>query len=289
MGGQLANVVFVIWRESVEALLVVGILNAWLARQQVDALRGRVYLWSGVAAGLVLAVTFGSLLVLGGEVLSDEGLQMYQAAAVVIAAGLIVQMVFWMRKHGRTLKRELETSLQSAADRRSWWGVFVLALIAVAREGMETVVFLYGTLAAQFSGVKTQHVVGPLAAAPMLAAFAGFGLAVATYWLLQVGSRTLSWRLFFRITEIMLLFLAASLLLTGIDTLIDLGVLPSLSGRLWDSSAILPDTGPVGGLVGALTGYRARPDLMQVLVYALYWSVMCLILFWPGRMATKAA
>ena len=189
---------------------------------------------------------------------------------MLIAAALIVQMVFWMRRHGRTLKRDIETSLQSAADRSNWWGVFVLALIAVAREGSETVVFLYGTLAAARSG----EFVAPLAVAGL-----GFMLAIATYYLLQLGSKMLSWRTFFRITEVMLLFLAASLLLTGVDNLIDLGTLPSLSGRLWDSSAILPDTGPVGGLIGALTGYRARPDLMQVLVYGCYWLVIYLALF----------
>ena len=86
----------------------------------------------------------------------------------------------------------------------------------------------------------------------------------------------------------MLLFLAASLLLTGVDNLIGLGVLPQLSGRLWDTSAILPDSGPVGGLVGALTGYRARPDLMQLLVYALYWGLMCWALFWPRPVARAA-
>lgn len=279
MGGQFGNIAFVIWRESVEALLVVGILNAWLARQTADAGRGRVYLWSGVAVGLVLAVIFGLLLVAGGEALSEEGLQLYQTAAVLLAAGLIVQMVLWMRKHGRTLKQDLEASLQRAADQRSWWGVFALALIAVAREGMETVVFLYGTLAAaRLEALLT----------PILVALLGFAAAIATYWLLQVGSRVLSWRVFFRVTEIVLLFLAASLLLTGLDNLIDLGLLPALSGRLWDSSFLLPDTGPVGGLISALTGYRARPDLSQVLVYALYWAVMWLVLFRPSRPARPA-
>jgi high-affinity iron transporter len=123
---------------------------------------------------------------------------------------------------------------------------------------------------------------------PLLVALLGFALALGTYYLLQVGSRIVSWRAFFRATEIMLLFLAASLLLTGVDNLVGLGVLPSLSGRLWDSSPILSDSGPVGGLVGALTGYRARPDLIQVLVYGAYWGLMCLTLFWPRRAAKTA-
>jgi high-affinity iron transporter len=270
---------FVIWRESVEALLIIGILNAWPAQQASGAARGRTYLWAGVASGIVLAIVFGALLIGFGEALSDDAQQTYQTVAVLIAAAPIVQMVFWMRKHGRTLKRDLETSLQSAADRSNWWGVFVLALIAVAREGSETVVFLYGTLAAARSGAILS---------PLLVALLGFALALGTYYLLQVGSRIVSWRAFFRATEIMLLFLAASLLLTGVDNLVGLGVLPSLSGRLWDSSPILSDSGPVGGLVGALTGYRARPDLIQVLVYGAYWGLMCLTLFWPRRAAKTA-
>jgi high-affinity iron transporter len=279
VGGQLGNIAFVIWRESVEALLVIGILNAWLTRQQTDAARGKIYLWGGVIAGLVVSVAFGLALVLFGETLSDEAQKTYQTVAVLLAAALIVQMVFWMRRHGRTLKRDIEASLQSAADHANWWGVFVLALIAVAREGSETVVFLYGTLAAARSG----EIAAPLAVAGL-----GFLLAIATYYLLQIGSRVLSWQVFFRITEVMLLFLAASLLLVGVDNLIDLELLPTLGGRLWDSSAILPDTGPIGGVIGALTGYRARPDLMQVLVYGCYWLVIYLALFLPRPRARTA-
>jgi len=196
VGGQLGNVVFVIWRESVEALLVIGILNAWLVHQQAESSRGRLFLWAGVVAGLLVAVILGAALVLFGEALPDDAQQAYQTAAVLIAAALIVQMVFWMRRHGRTLKRDLETSLQDAADRSNWWGVFILALIAVAREGSETVVFLYGTLAAARSGAVL---------APFAVALFGFGLALGTYYLLQLGGRFLSWRVFFRVTEIMLL------------------------------------------------------------------------------------
>lgn len=267
----LGNVVFIIWRESVEALLVIGILNAWLARQREIASRGRIFLWAGVAAGLLIAVVLGLIMAAFGEAISDEAQQGYQTAAVLIAAALIIQMVFWMRRHGRTLKQELETSLQDAAARSHWWGVFVLALVAVAREGSETVVFLYGTLSA------AQHV---SLAGTIVATLIGFLLALATYYVLQLGSRILSWRTFFGATEIMLLLLAASLLVTGVENLGELGVLPTLSGRLWDSSGILPDSGPVGGLLAALTGYRARPNLMDVVVYALYWGLIFWTLFW---------
>jgi len=54
--GQFGNVVFIVWRESIEALLVIGILQAWLGQQGGDASsRGRTYLWAGGATGLVAA------------------------------------------------------------------------------------------------------------------------------------------------------------------------------------------------------------------------------------------
>ena len=269
MSAQLGNIVFIVWRESIEALLVIGILNAWLSQQGVSARRGRVFLWAGVGAGIVTAFALGAGLISLGDHLEPETMELYQTGLVLLAAGLIVQMVFWMRKQGRTLKRDLESALQGAADRDSWWSVFALAAIAVAREGSESVVFLAGTISAARDGA-----LGPTIGAAAL----GLATAVATYGLLQLGGRYLSWRTFFRITETMLLLLAGALLVTATDKLIGLDILPALSGRLWDSSFLVPDSGPLGGLIAALTGYRAKPDLVQVLVLALYWAAMLWLL-----------
>jgi high-affinity iron transporter len=277
LGGQLGQVAFVIWRESVEALLVIGILNAWLARQADStlAIKGRRFLWLGVLAGLVLAVLLGALLMGFSEALPDEAQDYFQAGMVVIAAALILQMIFWLRRHGRTLKRELEEGLEHARRDARHWSLLVLAMLAVAREGSETVVFLYGILA-----------VGSAGSAPTVAAVIfGFAAALLTYWLLQYGGRRLSWRLFFRATEIMLLFLALSLVMTGVDHLVSLGLVPDLTGPLWDSSFLLDDSGAVGGLVSALTGYRARPDLVALLVYAGYW----LLVVWGLSRTTAGA
>ena len=271
--GQFGNVVFIVWRESIEALLVIGILQAWLGQQGEDGrTRGRAFLWAGVGAGLLGAALLGAIIILFGERLDDDSQQLFQTLLMLLATGLIVQMIVWMRRHGRTLKRDLETALQDAADRSNWWGVFTLAAIAVAREGGETVVFLAGTLSAARGGA--------LVAAGFSAA-AGLGLAVLTYAALQWGSRILSWRLFFRVTEVMLLLLAGALLLTAVDNLVALGYLPRLSGRLWDASAWLSDGGGLGGLFSTLTGWRARPDLTELLVFLAYWGAMVWLLYRP--------
>lgn len=277
---QFGNVAFIIWRESVEALLVIGILNAWLTQQpDASARRGRVYLWSGVVAGLAVAAALGAVLIFFSETLSDDVQQIYQTVIVLLAAALIVQMVFWMRRHGRTLKRDIETSLSAASERANWWRVFLLALIAVAREGSETVVFLSGTIEAARHGAM-----GPAIVATLI----GLAFALVTYWALQMGSRIVSWRTFFRVTEILLLLLAGALIVTGLDNLISLDVVPSLSGRLWDTSRLVPDSGAVGGLISALTGYRAKPVLIEILVLGAYWLTMFLVLLRPRR-STPAA
>ena len=43
---------FIVWRESVEALLVIGILQAWISCQAGRSRLAR-YLWAGVLLGLL--------------------------------------------------------------------------------------------------------------------------------------------------------------------------------------------------------------------------------------------
>ena len=131
----MGQILFIVWRESVEALLVVGILYAWLKNGDDDARRGLPYLWTGVAVGLLMAVGLGAALVGFTEVLSGDAQDYFQTAMVLIACVLIVQMVLWMRRHGRTLKRDMEHSLQQSTRDSNWWGVGVLVALAIAREG----------------------------------------------------------------------------------------------------------------------------------------------------------
>ncbi|GAC1549901.1 MAG: FTR1 family protein [Collimonas sp.] len=264
----MGQILFIVWRESVEALLVVGILHAWLKNGGEAARHGLPYLWSGVGVGILGAIGLGGALLGFSELLSGNAQDYFQIVMVILAAILIVQMVFWMRKHGRTLKREMETSLSANLQNANWWGVFALAALAIAREGSETVIFLYGLGLAQH---------GDSAGAMVLAAVLGFALAFLTFYLLQLGGKIFSWRRFFQVTEIILLFLAAGLLLTGIERLMSLDIIPTLIDPIWDSSRLLDDTTSFGNLVSTLTGYRAQPALMSLLVYVAYW--VCVLLF----------
>ncbi|PCE27130.1 FTR1 family iron permease [Paraburkholderia acidicola] len=276
----MGQVLFIVWRESVEALLVVGILYAWLKNGDAEARRGLPYLWAGVAVGILAAIALGAALVGFTEVLSGDAQDYFQTAMVLIACVLIVQMVLWMKQHGRTLKRDMEQSLQQSTRDANWWGVAVLVALAIAREGSETVIFLYGLGFGQ-SG----HIDG----SQILAVLIGLGLAFLTFYLLQLGGKLFSWRHFFRVTEIMLLLLGAGLFQTGVDKLIDKELLPTFIDQVWNTSALLDDSSTFGSLVATLTGYRAHPALMNLIAYAVYWTIVYLLVRHASRPASRTA
>jgi high-affinity iron transporter len=269
----MGNALFIVWRESAEAMLVVGILYAWL-RQRPDAATGMRFLWGGVAAGAALALVLALIMLGIASSLSGSALDYFQLAIMLVASALIVQMVFWMRRHGRTLKKDLESNMARNARSANWWGLLIVVALAVGRETAETVVFLYG-LGAEKGGIANLPIVLVL----------GIGAAFATFWMLQQGSRILSWRLFFRVSEILLLLLAGALLVSGIEKLIALDVVPALVDPVWDTSRILDDSGRLGGMIASFTGYRARPALLPLLMLAAYWMLVSTFLGRSGRSA----
>jgi high-affinity iron transporter len=251
------QVAFIVWRESIEALLVVGILYAWL-RTSPDGRRGLPWLWGGVGAGLLLAGALALVLLGVASWLSDRGQEWFQSLMALAACALVVQMVVWMRQHGRGLKRELESGASREIHQQHWWGLLVLVMIAVAREGSETVVFLYGTVLSSKD--------------------AGDVVALLTFWLLQLGGRIITWRRFFRVTEVLLLLLASSLLVSATDRLISLDVLPALMDPVWDSSWLLGTEHGLGKILADFVGYRAAPALSQLLIWLAYWGVVLWLL-----------
>lgn len=257
-----SQILFVMWRETVEAMLVVGILHAWLSHNPGGE-RGLKYLWLGVLAGLGGAFLLGLGIDALNTVLSDEGQEYFQAALLLAGAALIVQMVFWMRRQGARMRHGLEQSLARSTQANNGWGIFALSAIAITREGSEAVLFL-SSLVTGGGGWGSGSF--------WLALGLGVLLAGGTFYLLQMGGQRISWRLFFRGTELMLLLLGCALLVGGMDRLIGVQLVPALVSQVWDSSMLLDDGTVFGGVVSAFTGYRARPSLMLVLVFCLYWG-----------------
>lgn len=257
------NALIVVWRESLEAMLVIGVMLSWIVRQPDPAPLKRG-LWSGVAAGVLLACTLGYAAYTAQSEFAGQALEQFQLAMVLAAAALILHMVLWMHAHGRSMKRELERQVErTAASTGALLGVAAITALAVAREGAETVIFLYGLGMDGEAGAATQLFGG---------AAGGFVLAAATSWAVARGAKFLNLRTLFRVSEFLLLLIATSLLVAGIDKMIGMEWLPPLVDPLWDAGGILPDARGAGRFLADFVGYRARPAASAVIAVAAFWS-----------------
>jgi len=272
----------IVWRESVEALLVIGILYAWLRRENLEHYVSR--LWVGTGLGIVLAAILATLFWVAGNWVSGPSGDWFFTFMMTFAALLILQMVVWMHRNGGSLKRRIEEDAAASLTKWNGWGIAILAMIAVAREGSETVVFLSGVGAQQQGSSLSLFILGGII---------GFVFALITFWLLQKFASIISWKQFFLISEFVLLLIGGGLLVTAFDKAavqIEAYDLPNwmfdfIDTPIWDTSWLIPDQSNLTGL----TGYHAQPSLLQVCILALYW-IGAILLCVKGRksLATRS-
>lgn len=252
------NAFIIVWRESLEALLVIGVLMAWISRQPEQG-RLRRGLWLGVVAGLGLASALGYATFVVQSQFAGEALEIFQLGMVLLASLLILQMVLWMYRHGRSMKQQIE---EQARQSSGGFGVAAIAALAVAREGAETVVFLYGLTLEAAGGELVSMLIGALA---------GFLLAIGMGWIIVRGARFFNLRILFIFSGILLLCIAHALLANGIDRMIGMDWLAPWLDPAWDISGLLDDRHGLGRFLADFVGYRARPAGTLLLVSLVFW------------------
>jgi high-affinity iron transporter len=202
----------VVLREGFEASLVVGIVLAFLDR--TGRRDGFAAVWVGVAGALALSLTVGIALFAAGAELDGTSEAVFEGVVMLVAAGLLTWMIFWMRGRARTLRSEIEGRTQAALDAGSAVGLGLVVFLGVAREGVETALFL-------FSSVE-----GSSRAVSLVAATIGGAAAVGLGYLFYRGSHRLNLRTFFTATSVLLLVFAGYLLASGLHELSEAGVIP---------------------------------------------------------------
>jgi len=243
-------------REGLEAALVVGILIAYLVKTERRQLLSRAWTGVGIAAGVSLA--FGAILTLGPQGLSFEAQEAIGGTLSIVAVGLITWMIFWMGKHARHLKGELEGSMEKAISVGSG-AVVTMALLAVGREGLETALFLWAGI--QSAGSSSGPVIG---------ASLGLASAVVLGVLIYRGALRLNLRVFFQWTGVFLVVIAAGVLSYGIHDLQEAGILPGLHNLAWDVSDTIGPTTVLGTALKAIFNFTPATTVLQAVVYFAY-------------------
>jgi high-affinity iron transporter len=202
----------VVLREGFEASLVVGIVLAFLDR--TGRRDGFAAVWAGVAAALALSLVVAIALFTVGAELEGRSERLFEGIVMLTAAGLLTWMIFWMRNRARTLRSEIEGRTQAALEAGSTIGLALVVFVGVAREGVETALFL-------FSSVEGSSPVISLAGA-----LVGGAVAIGLGYLFYRGSHRLNLRAFFTATSVLLLLFAGYLLAFGLHELAEAGVFP---------------------------------------------------------------
>jgi len=253
----------IVWRESLEAALIVGVLLTYLARSGQRS--GIPYVWAGSLLAVLAALACGVASNDAASHLDADLQELVQAGILFLAVAVLTWMVLWMHRNAAGLGGDLRRKADQALATGRLVGVATIAFVAVFREGLETVLFLWGVLVQR----------ADLTALPFVAAgLGGAALAIATAWLFFRGFRFLSLRRFFRVTGVLLLLVAAGLLVSGVNKLIGLGYLSPIVSQVWSTAWLVRDDSPLGAFLAALVGYRSRPSLAEVLAFVAYVPLM---------------
>ena len=127
-------------REGLEAGLVVSILVGAVRRLAPE--RSLAGLWTGVAGAVAVSLSFGAVLTFTATSMSSKAQEAFGGALSVLAVALVTFMVFWMRRTARSLSGELKAKVGSALV-MGGTTLVVTAFVAVAREGLETALFIW--------------------------------------------------------------------------------------------------------------------------------------------------
>ena len=285
----------IMFREVLEASLIIGILYTYLKKSNnEDSIK---MLWSGVGAAVFISIIASVLFQIIAGGFEGNASKIFEGIVMIVASIVLTTMIIWMAQNkniSEDLKNKAEESLSSGLK----YGIFTLAFVAVFREGVEIILFLYAI------GIKDGISVIPSIIGSLLGLFAGYAIFIQ-------GVK-IPLKKFFNVTSVFLIFVAAGMLTYGVHELESGGVIPYFGGntkieedriiatrmngdskifeidkqkkakkwasRIWNinpsknddgSYPALHDKGAVGGLLKGFFGYNGDPSLIEFITWLL--------------------
>ncbi len=261
-------------REGLEASLVVSILVAYLVK---TGHKNRLPdLWAGAIAAVVLSFSFGAILTFTSQNMSFEAQEAFAGVMSILAVGLVTWMIFWMKRTARFMKAHLEGKLSDALTMGRVALVFI-AFVSVAREGLETSLFVWSTTKAT-SGTR-----------PFLGVTLGLLTAVALGYLLYKSAVRVNLAKFFKYTGIGLVMVAAGVLAYGFHDLQEAGWVGGLGNTVFDISEQVPLSSWYGTLLKGAFNFNPQPTAIELGAWAAYLVTVMTLFLWPAKKKPAAA
>lgn len=216
----------IILREGFESFLLVAVILSYLRKSGRKQLAPAVY-WA-IGGGLAVSGGLGYLLYqmqTGGEELIQQKLgptlagflgneALREAILGVVAIVMVLSLVIYMWRTGPKLKERMEQKLGSVsvrAGRAAFIGVFLLTVLTISREGMETALLLLQ--------VRSPRLIS--------GALLGLAAAVSLAWAWGRFGHLINVRRFFQVTGIFLILFMIQVGIYSFHEFSEAGVLPN--------------------------------------------------------------
>jgi high-affinity iron transporter len=197
----------IVFREGFESFLSVAIIFAYLKKTGRDWLRPAV--WWGIGAAVVASVALGFWL------RSVTNQPLWEGIVALVAAVLVASFVIHIWRVAPTMKRKMEAKLEARASNTStglaWVGVFILTLLMITREGMETALLLIQVRQGNF----------------WLGCALGIALAAAMSWGWAHYGHRVNVKRFFQVTGLFLLLFTIQILFYAVHEFSEAELLPN--------------------------------------------------------------
>jgi high-affinity iron transporter len=244
-------------REGFEATLLIAIVLAYLVK--IGRREDFRQVWYGVGAAVAVSLIVAATLFVTAGGLEGTAEYVFEGTAMWVAVAFLTYMVLWMRRESRTVAQGIRRGVDSAVETGSRLALMSLVFVMVVREGIETGLFIFG-----ISRTST-----PLQVA--LGSALGIAAAVALGYAVYVGGKRINLGVFFKVTGVLLILVAAGLLAHGVAEFQEAGLLPELL-PLWDVSGtpVVGEEGLVSELLTAFFGWDPEANLLEFGAWAAY-------------------
>jgi high-affinity iron transporter len=250
-------------REGLEAALIIGIVLGALRKIRRTDLAPA--LWLGTVSAFGVSVLAAILLTMLGLSFKGMAEQIYEGITMLLAAGILTWMIFWMNGQAKSIKSELEEGVNRAAVSTGWRAIFWLAFVAVVREGVELALFISASFFAGNNGNAAANTIFTLTGVVL-----GLSTSILLGWSLLAATARLNLKLFFQVTGYLLILFAAGLVAHGIHEFNEVGWIPGVVEQVWNVNPIIDETSVFGELLKTLFGYNGNPSLTEIIGYMAY-------------------
>ena len=285
----------IMFREVLEASLIIGILYTYLKKSGNNS--SIKMLWGGVSSAIIISIiaSFIFQMIAGG--FEGNASKIFEGIVMIVASVVLTTMIIWMAQN-KNISEDLKNQAKESLTSGFKYGIFTLAFVAVFREGVEIILFLYAI------GIKDGISVFPSVIGALLGLFAGY--------VIFVQGVKVPLKQFFNVTSVFLIFVAAGMLTYGVHELESGGVIPYIGGetevqddsiiatrangdtktftldkekkakkwasRIWDinpeknsdgSYPMFHDKGSIGGLFKGFFGYNGDPSLIEFITWVI--------------------